>query len=195
MISPWSQLAWDITGGLVEWFNLRPSKAVPEAELEEAHRVIELTLALLRDWNTREPVGEAAESGWPMTDPARWAHLERTFSDVYLRLALCCDRRGRVEVQHGIVRPSELDRGLDLLARASRFHLLDRVRKCKRCRKWFLARRRKQLFCSAECQQETWSEYRKTPAGLKEQADRLRLWREKKRVGQEKQKAEGRKRR
>jgi len=54
--------------------------------------------------------------------------------------------------------------------------LLDFLRQCKRaaCRKWFMASREKNKFCSADCQGEYWSDYRKTPKGRKEQASHMR---------------------
>jgi hypothetical protein len=63
------------------------------------------------------------------------------------------------------------------LADITQAGLLDRLRRCRQCGKWFAARRAKKSFCSPDCQQEFWSEYRKTPQGLEEQRKRMSHWR------------------
>src|SRR5579859_6087778 len=71
--------------------------------------------------------------------------------------------------------PTSLEHAFSYLSAITEAGVLDRVRECKRgsCQNWFMALRQDKVFCSPECQQEHWFEYRKSPLGLKEQAERM----------------------
>jgi len=76
--------------------------------------------------------------------------------------------------QHALLR-------LYVLYAAGSFGLLRRCRR-QACRKHFMASRPKQTFCSKDCQERFWTEYRtQTEAGRKEQAVRMADWRAKQR--------------
>lgn len=54
---------------------------------------------------------------------------------------------------------------------------LARLHQCAQCEKWFVLTRSTKRFCSWECQQQFWADYRKTPKGRKYQRERVRAWR------------------
>lgn len=170
----WSRLTW-----LCEWLN-REGDSV----LKNAQSQVKEALVILRRMNSEPPprTGSRPEKqGWSWADPHGFRALERIFAQIPLRSMLTGDRHGRVAVSIGVVRPIEITRGLYDLAMASETHLLDRLRDCKRCGKWFVAKHPKKAFCSPDCQQESWSEYRKTPQGKKEQRKKMQEWRAKQR--------------
>jgi hypothetical protein len=80
-----------------------------------------------------------------------------------------------IALQH----PSALEAFFDWLSSVTTAGLLERLRQCKRCSKWFVARKEKKIFCSPDCQQDYWSEYRKTPEGQIQQAKQMACWRAK----------------
>jgi hypothetical protein len=183
-----SKIAWDVAAVLVDYLNRKDEKFTAVegylTPLQSAQHTVKVALLALREWNTRSPkvppgadFGTAIKASWRMTNPERTAWLEKTFGSVQLRYALIADRRGRISVVPGLVRPDPLAEGLSILGTATEFHLLDLVRECKRCGKWLLARRPSKVYCSPYCQQETWNAYRATEAGRKEQRERLRRWR------------------
>jgi hypothetical protein len=52
--------------------------------------------------------------------------------------------------------------------------LFDSLRECKKCKRWLLARRRKQRFCSSKCRDKV---YRTSKAGRKTRAKYMRGYR------------------
>lgn len=68
------------------------------------------------------------------------------------------------------------------LSGVTRAGLLERLQQCRKCGRWFGARRAKKVFCSPDCQADFWEAYRKTPAGRKEQRERMRRARASKRT-------------
>jgi hypothetical protein len=89
--------------------------------------------------------------------------------------------------------PSSMDPfqdGFYLLARASQGDALRRVTKCKRCDRWFIARRDAQAYCSPSCQRTFWEDFAKTDEGKEIARRKMEVYRAKLR-----KKAKGRKRR
>jgi hypothetical protein len=84
--------------------------------------------------------------------------------------------------RHGYFTDSQtpLQHGFELLGGVSRRGLLELLLQCRRknCGKWFVLKKRNKAFCSAECQYEYWSEYRRTPKGREEEKLRMRRLRE-----------------
>jgi hypothetical protein len=89
--------------------------------------------------------------------------------------------------------PTPLEAAFAELREVTQAGLLDRLQQCRRdaCRRWFMAGRADKGFCSSDCQEEYWSEYRKTDAGRAKMAAAMRKWRAK----QRRAKTKGRKRR
>jgi hypothetical protein len=86
--------------------------------------------------------------------------------------------------------PTTLERAFMYLGAVTEADMLDYLRQCKRpaCQKWLMAHRRDMDFCSKDCQQKYWAEYRKTREGLDEQAERMRRFRAKKKQSKSKSK-------
>lgn len=187
MITRPSALDWRAAESLADWFNRTPCK-----DPERSRGLVRETIGHLRELNrlygkntpTHSDQPESAKSWQALRlildglPPVKWSVVPQIigFQPTGARFRLVLS----VEVEKG---PGE---GFQYLAVVSQAGLLDRVRQCRRCSKWFATRRGDKLFCSQDCQQEFWSECRKTPKGRREQAKRMRLFRAKRKKARRK---------
>jgi len=175
--------AWDQAQGLASWLNLRRTDQTGDAESRvPAQARVRKAIEHLREMN-RLAKGHARGSGFEESAEGR------TIKQALIALTqqLEAPRLGWRVLPLGSYygldltpKPwTEADYAFLLLRDVSKAGLLEWLRQCRRCQTWFVTKRAKKVFCSSNCQEEFWFEFRKTPEGLKEQRDRMRRCRAK----------------
>ena len=180
VLSKWADRAAE---WLADWLNLKdPRLANGQREVQAAMRLLSRTD--LEDDQRRELLQkfQGLRVRWMLSDSGvtylidEHKHLQLVGHILYDR-----DPSGPPIVDWLPASSDMNEHGLFLLIRATQARCLHRLAQCGQCRKWFVARRRAQSYCSETCQQQFWTDYRKTPEGRKYQRDRVYDWRTKKR--------------
>ena len=165
-----------MASNLAVYVNSQPQMALETPDRDRASLVG--AVQLLREMNrlkksVKHAYGDNAPAGKALREA--WQKLQRILDSLApLKWEILPFGLGYVVEPDA---PTPLERAFLLLSEVTLAGLLDRVRECKKCSKWFAARRQGKVFCSADCQATYWEDYRKTPAGKREQAKRMARWR------------------
>ena len=180
MITKASPRDWVKAQNLVNWLNPLPAPhGEPDEERDKDRAVVVKAIALLRQMNQLKPSVEHAYGDTSLAGKAlaeAWSELRQILNGLTPLEWEVLPFGWGYALDFDAVSPRE--RAFLFLSAVTLAGLLDRVRACKKCSKWFVARREKKTFCTAICQSEFWESYRRTPRGKEEQAGRMARWRE-----------------
>jgi hypothetical protein len=176
-----SKLEWSQAWALADWLNQGNTETADRQE-----EVAEL-VRLLHDMDSLWRKGEAApdDSNEGRERRRRWARAREILEEL---------ENARVNLFKWGIAPLKTPRrrhvlhmtwnrnvgyALLQLSDVSKAGLVGNLRECKlpRCRKWFLATKGRQQFCSPDCQAEFWDDYRHTEAGKEEMREYMRCYR------------------
>lgn len=130
--------------------------------------------------------------------PGTGSALLKIYGHIHVQLGLIEDLtedlRGIPEgVAPMIIEQTPSDHGLRLLSDVTTAGALGALRQCSHCKKWFATQRSDKSFCTADCRESWWEEYRRTEEGRQGEAARKAEYRN--RLKEQEAKPKGRKRR